>query len=78
MDDYTATRCKECGLATKLRRREYKVAGEIRYHVGAFCEYCNRFTLPWVRQKIEYRELPIVDVEGMVALRDLLNPRLLA
>ena len=76
MNDYTDTLCSECSRETKLRRREYKVGDETRYHVGAWCERCNRFMLPWLKQKPEHQDLPIADVEGMVALRDLLNPRL--
>lgn len=51
--------CKYCEGATELARREYRVAGEKLYHVGAWCAACKRFTLPWVKQTWEHGHLPI-------------------
>lgn len=68
--------CAHCYAPAQLARREYKVGDEVRYHVGIYCAKCDRFTLPWLKQKPEHKDLPIVDVEGAVALRDLLNPKL--
>lgn len=77
MQSPTEHYCKYCHRPAKLARREYQVAGQNRYHVGAWCDHCERFTLPWLKQTAEHKALPIADVEDMVAIRDLINPALL-
>lgn len=69
--------CGHCDREGRLAKREYRVAGQTRYHVGVWCDRCERFTLPWLKQTEMHKALPVVDVEGMVAIRDLMNPRLL-
>jgi len=72
------TPCKYCGGETVLRRKEFKVGGETRFHIGAYCFACNKFTLPWLKQKREHANIPAATdpADGVVPLFDLINPKL--
>jgi hypothetical protein len=72
MNDYT---CGHCGREAELRRREYKVLNSVRYHVGVYCTRCKRFTLPWLKQRVEHVDLPVI-VDDVVPIAELINPSL--
>lgn len=67
--------CGHCNGRARLAKREYKVAGLVRYHVGVYCDECKKFTLPWLKQRPEHYTLPVV-TDDVVPIAELINPDL--